>query len=104
MAEVTYPLTGLQLDALLDYVTHRPDCEAVVHRLDPSPVCTCGLTRALRPLLDAEIGVPSVERLLSNRNVFAGRTVPGWLRELVTAEYRRVSHRGRYQPSEMSDG
>lgn len=94
-----------QMNRLLDYVVHRADCDTVVYRFDGT-TCTCGLLRILGTLAEQEYlsDLPRVERVLTNRNMFGGRSTPEWLCRLVSPKFRPISHRDRYQPSHMSDG
>lgn len=98
-------VTHGELNRLLDYVVHHPDCELVVYRMDARS-CTCGLSRALSPFAQAEYTsvLPRTERVLINNNIYGGRTIPTWLRNMVSIKFRSISHRGPHQPSPMSDG
>ena len=99
-----YTLTYDEMAGLLAYTVHLPDCEAVVFRAEQHIYCTCGYLNAVRPLHQFEAHLPATERLLPNRDLFGGRSVPAWLRALVPVRYRRIEHRHAHQPGLMSDG
>ena len=99
-----YTFTIEQMAHLMQYVVHRADCQAVIHRLDPAPTCTCGLFKAIEPVRVGDQQQPATERLATNRDVFAGRSIPAWLAELIPARHRAVRHGNRYRPGPMSDG
>lgn len=98
-------VTHSELNRLLDYVVHHPDCELVIFRFN-NLYCTCGLSRALSPFAQAEYtsDLPRTERVLINNNIYGGRSIPAWLCRLVSPKFRPISHRNPHQPSPMSDG
>lgn len=104
--DITITVTHPELNRLLDYVTHHPDCELVTYRLDRQQSCTCGLSRALAPFAQAEYTseLPRTERVIVNSNIYGGRSIPEWLARIVTPKFRPVDHRNPYIPSAMSDG
>jgi hypothetical protein len=99
-----YRFTPDEMVALLEYVVHRATCHVIVHRVEDNPSCTCGLSKAMDPVRTGDLTANQQDRLATNRDVFGGRSRPFWLCELIPARHQPVSHRGRYQPSPMSDG
>ena len=99
-----YRFTADEMAAVLEYVVHRPTCHVIVHRVEDNPSCTCGLSKAMEPVRTGDLTANREDRLATNRDVFGGRSRPVWLCELIPARHQPVSHRGRYQPSAMSDG
>lgn len=100
-----YILSRDELAHLLEYATHRPNCNLVIYRHDEPRTCDCGFLAAVEPVRRIERGdTDYANHVAGNRHVFGGRSFPLWLANLVPAKFGRVSPDRMGMAGAMSDG